>query len=177
AGARRLARQFMVEGVVLTLVGAGVGTVLAVSGLDFLLQLAPSYIPRVGSVGLDGRVLLATLGISTVVGLFFGFLPTLQARRVDLQVALMDEGGRGASAGREHRRFRSALVVNELVMAVMLMVSAGLLIKSLLRLQQVDPGFRPPGVIKAEYQLPASRYPKDFASFPRWTEPYLFNDE
>jgi predicted permease len=177
AGSRRLARQFIVEGALLTAVGAGVGMLFAVTGLEFLLRLAPSYIPRVSDVGLDARVLAATLGVSLLVGLVFGFLPTIQARRLDLQGALKDEGGRGASAGREQRRFRSALVVTELALAVMLMISAGLLIKSLWRLQQVDPGFQAAGVIKAEYQLPASRYPKNFANFPRWIETHRFNDE
>lgn len=127
-------------------------------------------------MGLNINVLLVTLAVSVAVGLIFGFLPTFQARRMDLQVALKDEG-RGASAGREHRGFRSILVVTELALAVMLMVGAGLLIKSLWRLEQVDPGFRATGVIKAEYQLPASRYPKSFAVWPKWPETFRFNDE
>jgi predicted permease len=111
------------------------------------------------------------------VGLLFGLLPTLQARRENIQASLQGESGRGASASRQHRRLRSALVVSELTLAVMLMVGAGLLIKSLGRLQQVDPGFRSEGILKAEYELPATRYPRNFANWPKWVEVQRFTDE
>src|SRR6185436_12887790 len=124
AGAQRLGRQFAVEGAVLTVLGAGLGVLLAVTGLEALLAFAPPDIPRVGEVGLDGRVLGATLLVTAIVGMVFGFLPTFQARRMNLQAALKDEGSRSASASREHRTFRSALVVTELALAVMLMVGA-----------------------------------------------------
>jgi putative ABC transport system permease protein len=177
AGSTRLARQFVAEGALLTLAGAGLGILFAVTGLEFLLRIAPTFIPRVEAVGLNSHVLLATAVVSVGIGLVFGFMPTLQARRLNLQSALKDEGGRGASAGREHGRFRAGLVVAELALSVTLMVGAGLLIKSLWRLEQVDPGFHAGGVIKAEYQLPPSRYPKDFKNWPRWMETYHFNDE
>ena len=176
AGVRRLARQFMVEGAVLTMAGAVLGVGLAILGLDVLLALAPADIPRVADVGIDARVLGTTLAVSVVVGLAFGLLPTFQARHLNLQASLQGES-RGASAGREHRRFRSSLVVTELALAVMLMIGAGLLIKSLWRLQQVDPGFQASGVLKAEYQLPASRYPRDFSQWPNWPAPRRFNDD
>ena len=176
AGMSRLARQFMVEGAVLTLAGAAAGVGLAGVGLDLLLALAPADIPRGAEIGLDARVLAVTLSVSVVIGLAFGLLPTLQARRLNLQAALQGES-RGASAGREHRRFRSGLVVIELALAVMLMIGAGLLIKSLWRLQQVDPGFNAGGVLKAEYQLPASRYPRDFSRWPDWPEVRQFNTD
>jgi putative ABC transport system permease protein len=175
AGLGRLARQFVVEGLALTALGTALGVGLAVLGLDLLLALAPADVPRVASVGLDARVLGATLALTVVVGLAFGVLPTLQARRMNLQSSLQGES-RGASAGKEHRRFRAGLVVTELALAVMLMIGAGLLIKSLWRLQQVDPGFRAAGVLKAEYQLPASRYPRNFSKWPDWPEMRRFND-
>jgi predicted permease len=177
ASGPRLAQQFLVESTVLATVGALAGVALASAALDGLLALAPTNIPRVTSVGLDARVLLVTLVVTLLVALAFGLLPTLQARRQDLQASLQGEPGRGASTGREHRRFRSSLVVAELTLAVMLMAGAGLLIKSLWRLQQVDPGFRTAGVLKAEYQLPASRYPQDFSNWPNWREIARFSDE
>jgi predicted permease len=176
AGLRQLARQFAVEGAVLTLAGAILGVFLASAGLNLLLTLAPSDIPRVTSVGVDLRVLGATLAVCVVVGAAFGLLPILQARRLNLQGALQSES-RGTSAGREQRRLRTGLVVTEVALAVMLMIGAGLLIKSLWRLQQVDPGFQARGVLKAEYQLPASRYPRDFSKWPDWPEMRRFNQD
>src|SRR6185503_18583144 len=110
AGMRRLARQFLVEGVVLTAGGA-------VFGIQTLLRLAPADIPRVESVSLDARVLIVTLGVSAVVGLSFGLLPTLQAWRTSLQPMLQGAGGRGGSSGPGQGRFRSTLVVAELALA------------------------------------------------------------
>ncbi len=176
AGVKRLARQFMVEGAVLTLAGALLGVVFAVAGLQLLLAMAPADVPRVAAVDIDARVLAATLVLSVLVGLAFGMLPTLQARRLNLKLSLQGES-RGASAGGERTRFRSALVVSELALAGMLMIGAGLLIKSLWRLEQVDPGFRAQGLLKAEYQLPASRYPRDFSQWPNWPEMRRFNQE
>jgi putative ABC transport system permease protein len=177
ASARRLAMQFLAESAALTALGAVLGVFLAIVGLRVLVALAPADIPRVGAVGIDGRVLGATLIMTACVGLLFGLLPTLQARRQDIQASLQGESGRGASASRHHRRLRSALVVSELTLAVMLMVGAGLLIKSLGRLQRVDPGFHSEGVLKAEYELPATRYPRSFANWPKWVEVQRFTDE
>ncbi|HXV86500.1 MAG TPA: ABC transporter permease [Gemmatimonadales bacterium] len=176
AGAGRLTRQFVAEGVVLTLAGAGAGVILAVVAMDVLLALAPWDVPRLDVISLDARVLAVTLAVSVVIGLAFGLLPTLQARQVSLQVALQGES-RGASASREHGRLRAGLVVTELAMAVALMIAAGLLVRSLWRLQEVDPGFRAAGVLKAEYQLPAARYPRDFSRWPDWPEVRRFNDD
>jgi predicted permease len=176
AGAGRLARQFLAEGAVLTLGGALLGVALAVAGVDLLLAMAPADVPRVASIGIDARVLGATLVVSVLVGLGFGTLPLLQWRRVNLQASLQGES-RGASAAGERTRLRAGLVVSEMALAVMLMIGAGLLIKSLWRLQQVDPGFRADGVLKAEYQLPASRYPRSFDNFPNWPEMRRFNDD
>ncbi|MGH7613068.1 MAG: ABC transporter permease [Gemmatimonadales bacterium] len=177
ASGRRLAQQFLIESAVLATVGALAGVAIASAALDALLALAPASIPRVASVGLDARVLAVTLAVTIMVAFVFGLMPTLQARNLDLQASLQGEPGRGASTGREQRRFRSALVVVELTLAVMLMAGAGLLIKSLWRLQQVDPGFRATGVLKAEFQLPASRYPQDFSNWPNWREIGRLTDE
>jgi putative ABC transport system permease protein len=174
AGWRRLARQFLVEGALLTLAGAGLGLVLAFAGLDALLALAPGGIPRLAEVGIDGRVLGITLALSALVALAVGLIPALYARRADLQATLKEEG-RSATAARNQGRLRSLLVVAELALAVVLAVGAGLLLKSFWLLHQVDPGFRTAGVIKAEVQLPVSRYPRQFSQWPDWPEQHRFS--
>jgi predicted permease len=177
AGVTRLAQQFLVESALLTAAGAALGVVLAVQGVSVLKALAPANLPRVTAVGVNAQVLLVTLGVSACVALAFGVLPLLQMHHRDPQAALGGDASRWRTAGREQRRLRSGFVVAELALAVMLMVGAGLLIKSLWRLARVDPGFRAAGVLKAEYQLPASRYPRDFSKWPRWPEQRRFNDE
>ena len=174
AGAGRLARQFLVESLVLALVAASAGVGLAFVGLKGLLAIAPADVPRLSLVSIDIRVLGATLGVSLLIGVVFGMLPTLQARRVDLQTALKSGGGLLLSVGPGRSRLRPALVIAELAFAVVLVVGAGLLIKSFWQLRQVDPGFRPAGVLKAEYQLPPGRYPADFASWPNFKEMHAF---
>jgi predicted permease len=177
ASTNRLASQFLVESALLTLAGATLGVVLAVQGVELLKTLAPANLPRLASVGVDARVLAITLTVSALVALAFGMLPLWQARRRDVHAGLSSGAMRGGTAGRDQRRLRSGFVVMELAMAVMLMVGAALLIKSLWRLQAVDPGFQAAGVLKAEYQLPASRYPRDFAQWPHWAAVHRFNNE
>ena len=173
-GAGGLARQFLVESLLLTGVAAALGVGVAQAGLRALLGLAPAAIPRIVEATIDLRVLAVTLAVSIGVSLLFGLVPTLQARHVDLQSALKGEGGHGASAGRERRRMRSALVVAELALAVILVVGARLLIKSFWQLQQIDPGFTAGGAMKAEYHLPQSRYPIDFDRWPDFSEQHAF---
>jgi putative ABC transport system permease protein len=122
ASVSRLTRQFLVESALLTAVGAAVGLILALVGLQALLALAPGSIPRVGAVGIDARVLGATVSLALLISVTFGLVPAIQARRRGPQLALQSESGRGASAGRDQRRFRSGLVVAELALAVILMV-------------------------------------------------------
>jgi putative ABC transport system permease protein len=168
AGRGRLARQFLVEGAVLVAAGAALGLLLARVGLDRLRALAPPNIPRIDEVAINLPVLGVTLALSTAAALAFALIPMLHARRADLHVALQGASGR-ASAGREHARLRSALVVTELALAVILLAGSGLLIRSLWRLQEVDAGFSSAGVFKAEFQLPPSRYPQGFKIWPHWT--------
>jgi putative ABC transport system permease protein len=175
ASGRRLAAQFFAESALLTGAGVILGLGLAVVGLRALMGMAPSDIPRVGSVGIDARVLGVTMAVAAGVGLLFGILPMFQLRGGNIQSLL--QGERGSSAGKRHRRLRSALVMAELALAVMLMAGAGLLIRSFWRLHQVDPGFAADGVLKAEFELPRSRYPQDYSVFPRWTEAQRFADE
>ena len=176
AGWRRLVRQFLVESALLTAAGAGLGLVLASLTLDLLVALAPGGIPRLAEVGLDGRVLAVMLSVSLLVALAVGLIPAFQARKTDLQATLKEETGHGATADRRRSRLRSGLVVAELALAVVLSVGAGLLLKSFWRLQAIDPGFRTEGVVKAELQLPESRYPRSFATWPDWREQQGFHD-
>jgi len=176
AGDGRIARQFFVESLVLTLAAAAAGVALAYAGTGALVAIAPGDVPRLSSVAIDVRVLAATLGLSALVALLFGTVPTLQARRVDLLSALKSESGASAGSRRGRGRLRAALVVAELALAVVLVTGAGLLIKSFWHVQEVDPGFRAAGVLKAEYQLPPSRYPVDFKVWPDFKEMHAFTD-
>jgi len=177
AGRARLARQFFVESLLLTFLAAGAGVLLAFGGLRTLVALAPADVPRIAGASVDLRVLAATLAVACIVGLVFGLIPMLQARGVDLSGALKDEGAGRASAGAGRARLRGALVVAEIALAVMLVAGAALLIRSFWQIQQVDPGFRAEGVLKAEYSLPASRYPADFRVWPDFKEQHAFTLE
>jgi len=122
-------------------------------------------------------VLAITLLVSVAVGIVFGVVPTLQARRMDLQSALKGESRGTVSAGPARSRARSALVVAQLALAVVLVVGAGLLIRSFWSLLQVDAGFRAEGVIKAEFTLPATRYTLDFSKWPNVEPLHRFTGE
>lgn len=172
----RLTRQFLMESAILTGAGAIAGLILAVAGLRLLLALAPGTIPRLDTIGINARVLAVTFVLATIAGVSFGMVPAFQVWRRGSNLSPQAPAARGASAGLEQRRFRSALVVAELALAVILMVGAGLLIKSLWRLYQVDPGFRSAGVLKAEFQLNA-KYPQRMADWPRWPEIRSFTAE
>jgi putative ABC transport system permease protein len=176
AGGRRLSRQFLIESLVLAVIAGGAGVVLAQLTLATLVAIAPPDIPRLSTVAIDWRVLGVTLAISIAVGLVFGLLPTLQARRVDVQATLKSDAGRQAPGSRRARGLSRALVVVEVSLAVALLAGAGLLIRSFWRLEHVDAGFRAAGVLKAEYQLPATRYPVNFANWPNFKEIHAFNE-
>jgi len=162
----RLVRLLMIEGGVLFLVGGGGGLVVAAWSLAALKGLGLAHLPRGFDVRLDPTVFAFTFGCALATGLLFGGLPAWAASRSGPGAALKESGGRG-SAGRRTQRLRSALVVTEIALAVMLLSTAGLLIKSFSRLQRVDPGFRPGGVVAGEVALPASRYdsPAKIAAF------------
>jgi len=175
ASGRRLTRQFMAESVLLALIGAAAGVGLAHVGLRALLAFAPPDIPRLGEAGLDGRVLMTSLVLTIVVGLTFGMVPVLQALHVDVMGILRGESG-AVSAGRHRRRVREGLVIAELAMSVALAICAGLVLRSFTSVMNVDAGFNAQGVLKAQYQLPESRYPRDFSKFPHFTEILQFNE-
>jgi predicted permease len=175
AGARRLARQFFIESLLMTLAAAGAGLVVATLGLRLLLAAAPAEIPRLSGVSINPTVLAYTIGVAVIVSLGFGLVPTMSALSLDLQRVLRS-GGRTGSPGRHHQRMRDALVVAELALAVVLVVGAGLLVRSFWTLRQVDPGFSAENVLHASLQLPPSRYPQGYDTYPHWTQITSFQD-
>jgi len=170
----QLARQFAAEGLILTVAAGALGTWLATFGVAALVRLAPADLPRIADAAVNLRVLAVTLLVTLGAGFAFGLVPLLQAQRVDLQDALKSDGGRDAD-GSSGRWIRSALVVAEVALAVMLVIGASLLIQSFWRLHRTNPGFDPTGVIKAEYQLPPDRYPVDFRKYPALVEMQAFS--
>ncbi|HVG32959.1 MAG TPA: ABC transporter permease [Pyrinomonadaceae bacterium] len=161
AGRLRIIRQLLVESLLLAALGAGLGIVLAIWGLDALKLLIPSDMPRLDQIGVDGRVLSFTLLISFVTALLFGLVPALQASHPDLNDTLKEGGTKGATKGVRSRQIRRLLVISEVALALVLLVGAGLLLKSFSRLQQFDLGFRPEGLLTAKLQLPGSKYRED----------------
>jgi len=176
ASTRQLARQFIAENLLITLLAAALGIGLAFAALRVLLVLAPPEVPRLTSAAIDARVLGVSITISVMVGMLFGLLPLAQARRTDLQPALNAEDTRGTAGGREGRAARATLVVAEIALAVVLVIGAGLLIRSIWQLRQVDPGFDVSNVLKVEFQLPRSRYGAPFNQWPRFAAVHRFND-
>ena len=152
----RLVRQFMVEGFLLSLLGGLAGIWLAVFGVDLIMKIIPEEIPRLDQVGLDTGVLTFTLLLTFAASLIFGLVPAFQSSKPNLLDTLKEGGRTSSTAGRQ--KLRRMLVVFQVSMAVVLVVGAGLLIKSFRQLQQVDPGFNPDGVLVMDMTLPQSKY-------------------
>ena len=157
AGRMRLVRQFFIEGLLLSLFGTVAGLAIAALGSKALLQFVPAGVPRLAQVSLDWRVLAFTMLISLGTCLIFGLVPAWHASKPDLQSAL-EQSGRSSGPGAGRLRFRQALVVFQVSIAVMLVIGAGLLIKSFWLLQKVDPGFQAESVLSAGLTLTISRY-------------------
>ncbi|QYM80668.1 ABC transporter permease [Horticoccus luteus] len=157
AGRGRIVRQLLVESIVLAALGAALGLLIAQWGMSALLAFAPDSLPRVHEIALDGRALGFTCALALLTGLGFGLVPALQASRVNLTETLKD-AGRGSSEGRHRQRLRSSLVVAEVAIALVLLVGAGLLIRSFARLQNVDPGFQPHNGWTINLSLPPKKY-------------------
>jgi putative ABC transport system permease protein len=153
----RIIRQLLTESLLLSLLGGAVGLLFAVWGKDLLLALAPQDLPRVSEASLDRWVLAFTAGITLLTGLSFGLVPALQSSRPNLNETLKD-AGRGSTEGGRRHLIRSTLVVLEVATALVLLVGAGLLIKSFLRLQHVDPGFNPDNALMVKIALPQKKY-------------------
>jgi predicted permease len=156
AGRTRLIRQLVTESVILSLVGAVAGTLLAQWGMAALLGMAPD-LPRVKTVGIDGFTLAVTAGLSVCVGLLFGVLPALQSGGVDVATALR-AGTRGTRTRRETTAMKRFIVAAEVALAVTLLTGAGLLIRSFRELMAVDTGFKPDHVVTMKVLLPERTY-------------------
>ncbi|QSQ12311.1 ABC transporter permease [Myxococcus landrumensis] len=152
----QLVAQFLTESLVLSVVGGALGLLLAMWGTDALLAFVGNGLPRVSQVRLDLTSVAFTVGVTLLTGLVFGLVPALQSSRADLN-ATMREGSRGTESGRS-ARLRSGLVVGQVALALVLLVGAGLVMKSLLALHEVDEGFTPEGVLTGRLSLASSRY-------------------
>ncbi|HUK30309.1 MAG TPA: ABC transporter permease [Candidatus Acidoferrum sp.] len=153
----RILRQLMTESIILSLLGGAAGLAIGSAAMGPLLRLATGSIPPGTKVGMDGTVLIYTAAIAILTGVFFGLTPALQASRLELRGGLNDVT-RGGSGSGESKRLRSAFVVSEIVLARLLLVGAGLLVKSFSRMQDVSTGFRPEGLLVADLPLSPTAY-------------------
>ena len=160
ASRRDLIRQLLVESVLLAVVGGVLGLGLAWLGVKAVVALEPANIPRIAELRIDSLVMVFTLGVALLTGLLFGLAPAVQSARTNLQETLK-EGGRGATADRSGHAMRRVLVVAEVALALMLLTGAGLLIKSLALLQEVNPGFDSSNLLNFTVSLPAAKYQSD----------------
>jgi len=156
AGRGRLMRQLLTESTLLALAAGFVGVFLSTGGLDALLAVWPHALPRTTEIGLDGRVLGFSLGVAVVTGVAFGILPAWRASAPGIEQSLREDAP-GATGGR--RRLQSTLVVSEVTLALVLLVGAGLLVRSFIRLNNVNPGFDTRDVLAARIRLTPARYP------------------
>jgi len=157
ASRARLIRQHLTESLLLAVIGGALGLLLAFWMVDVLVSFAPKGTPRLEEIGVDTGVLAFTFAVAVVTGLAFGLAPALLSSRTNFNSALK-EGGRDQRTSARGNRVRSALVVAEVSLALMLLVGAGLLIKSFVNLQHVDPGFNAKGLLRADVGLPRIRY-------------------
>jgi putative ABC transport system permease protein len=163
AGHGRIIRQLLTESVLLSIAGGALGLVLGFIGVRTLLAINPGNIPRIGkqgsAVALDWRVLLFTIGVAVVTGILFGLFPALNASRTDLHATLKESGAR-AGTGLRQNKSRSALVIIETALALVLLAGAALLIRTFVAMRSVDPGFDPHHVLTAEMSLTGPRFEK-----------------
>jgi putative ABC transport system permease protein len=157
AGRWRLIRQLLTESVLVSLAGGAIAVLLAIWATNLLVALRPDNLPRLQEIGVDGRVLLFTFGVSLLTGIVFGLLPAWTASRSVIGEALK-EGGRSATAGGARQTMRSTFVVVELAIALVLLIGAGLLIKTFWNLRSVEPGFNPDHLLTMRVELPEARY-------------------
>jgi predicted permease len=152
-------RQLLTESVLLAVAGGVAGVAAAWAGLQIVLALRPANLPRIDETSLDGAVLAFTALLAIVTGIVFGLLPALQLSKPDV-TGMLKDGGRGGTAGRSRQLARRSLVVLQLASSVVLALAAGLLIRSLIELNQIDLGFSPGNVLTAQLQVPATDYPR-----------------
>jgi putative ABC transport system permease protein len=159
ASRSRLIRQFMTESILLSVAGGALGVVMAMWCTSAIEAVGSRLVPALGSVEIDGGVLAFAFVISMVTGVAFGSAPALRASRVNLNESLND-GGRTPGAGSTRSPLRSALVVTEIALAMVLLIAAGLLIKTVVQLNKVNPGFDPQRLVTMNVWLPRAKYPK-----------------
>jgi putative ABC transport system permease protein len=156
----RLTRQLLTESVVLSLFGGALGLLIAVWGLNLLVSFIPGNLPRLNEITLDNRAMIFTLSISVFTGIVFGLIPALQASNPNLNDCLKEGGKEAANLGGSNR-IRNVFAIVEVALALVLLAGAGLMTKSFLRLQDVNPGFDPNRVVTMQVQLPSSRYKEE----------------
>jgi putative ABC transport system permease protein len=154
----RLIRQLLAEGLLLAVLGAGGGLVLAWWSVDLLRDYGPQDVPRLGEIVINGTVVVFTFATALVSTLLFALVPALQVTRPNVNAALQ-EGNRGG-VGPESHRLRGALVISQVALSLLLLAGAGLLIKSYANLRATDPGFDPSRVVTADFVLPGGKYPE-----------------
>ena len=154
ASRQRVVRQLLTESLILALLGGGAGLLLALWGIELLVKLGPRDIPRLNDISIDGTVLWFTAAASILTGIIFGLAPALKASKPDLNHSLK-EGSRGTSESFNRYSLRNLLVVAQMALTLVPLVGAGLLVKSFLRLQQVNPGFVSENVLTMRVSLPA----------------------
>ncbi|MCI0660950.1 MAG: ABC transporter permease [Acidobacteria bacterium] len=160
ASRRRIIRQLLTESLVFSISGGLIGLLISVWCTDLILKFVPTDIPRIKEVGLDLTVIAFSFGLSLLTGALFGLVPALQSSLVDLNESLK-EGGRSATGGQRRNRFRSLLIVLEVALSLVLLIGAGLLIKSFQQMRHTNPGFNSRNVLTASITLPSERYPQD----------------
>lgn len=155
----RVVRQLLTESLLLSSLGGAAGVLLAFWAIELLISSNPANLPRVAEIGIDRHVLLFTIGLTTLTGIFFGLAPALQASRTDLNESLKD-AMRESSGGIKRNRTRSALVISEIALSLILLVGATLLFQSLRRILAVSPGFEPNNVLTADVSVSSEKYPE-----------------
>jgi predicted permease len=159
----RLARQFVVENLLLALLAGGVGVLVSFWGVDALVGLSQGSLPRADEIGVNARALVFTFALSSLVAVALGFVPLLRFGGRDLQDGLK-ESARGASSGTASRRLRASLVVAQVALTMVLLTGAGLLVKSFLKVLEVDPGFRTGSAVAMEISPPNDEQPSGYTS-------------
>ena len=154
----RIVRQVIIECLPLGVIGGLLGLLLAIWGIDLLSSLLPASLPRGNPIGVNSRVLLFTFGLALITILIFGLLPALQAAKADVREAL-NEGGRSGIGSHKQGRMRRFLVIAEVALALVLLAASGLMVRSFIKLRQVDVGFSEHNVLTLRVPLPEAKYP------------------
>jgi putative ABC transport system permease protein len=160
AGRGRIIRQLITESLMLSALGAVIGGIIAGWAVDAIVAVGPQGLPRLDDIRIDGRVLAFSVVLALITGILFGLAPAFQAARAELG-QMLKENIRGSSGRRAAQRTRSLLVVSEMALAVVLLVGAGLLIRSFVKLVHVDPGFRTENIVTFDVSVPTKKYPYD----------------